>query len=102
MLSAEIPFTIYFYLKAKKIFKIDIEWIRICKYGLTSAASIGFSYYLASMYLVYEKSIFLFLPNLFLYVITGCIIYFGITYLTDTKTRELTKTILNELRKRIK
>jgi len=102
MASVEIPFTVYFYLKVKKKFKVNIEWVRICKYGLTSIVSIGFSYYLASMFLVYEKTIFLFLPNLFLYVITGCITYFAITYLIDTKTREFTKSIINELRKRIK
>ena len=61
----------------------------------------GFSYYLASIYLVYENSLFIFVPSLLLFVITGAIAYFGITYLIDTKTRELTKSIIKELRKKI-
>ena len=101
MTCVEAPFTVYFYLKAKRKYNIGVEWVKICKYGLTSIVSIGFSYYLASIYLVHENSLFIFLPNLFLFVITGCIMYFGITYTIDTKTRELTKSIIKELRKKI-
>jgi len=101
MVCVEVPFTVYFYFKVKRKYNVGIEWIRICKYGLTSIVSIGFSYYLASIYLVYENSLFIFVPSLLLFVITGAIAYFGITYLIDTKTRELTKSIIKELRKKI-
>ena len=101
MLISEIPFTIYWYIKIKRKYNVSFEWIRTCKYIITSFVSVGFSYYLAELFLVYDKTIFVFLPNLLLYIIFGAGLYFIITYIIDSKTRTLTKAVIAELRKKI-
>ena len=49
-------------------------------------------------FLVYDESIFVFLPNLIPYLLLGISIYFGLTYLVDKKTRKLFKAILSEIK----
>tara|TARA_B110000014_G_C20105226_1_gene580997 strand:+ start:636 stop:2129 length:1494 start_codon:yes stop_codon:yes gene_type:complete len=100
MFAVEVPFTIYWYFKIKRRFSISIEWAKVSKYTLTAIGTIGFSYYLSSLFLVFDKTIFVFLPNLLLYIIFGAGLYFIITYMVDDRTRNLTKAIITELRKK--
>ena len=49
-------------------------------------------------FLVYEESIFDFLPNIIPYLFLSILIYFGLTYLVDKKTRVLFKAIFSEIK----
>jgi hypothetical protein len=51
-------------------------------------------------YLVYDISVFNFLPNLMLFAIFGIIFYFGMTYLIDKKTRQLFNAVIKEIQKK--
>ena len=49
-------------------------------------------------FLVYEQSIFQFLPSLIPFLLLGIFAYFGLTYLTDKKTKKLYHAIFSEIR----
>ena len=51
-------------------------------------------------FLVYETSNFQFLPNLIPFLLLGISAYFGLTYLTDKKTKKLYHAILSEIRRK--
>ena len=48
-------------------------------------------------FLVYNESVFIFIPNLLPFLIFGGGVYLGITFMIDSKTRSLFKSIINEL-----
>jgi len=50
-------------------------------------------------FLVYDNSIFKFLPNVIFYGLLAAAGYLGMTYLLDIKTRNLFKAIYCEIRK---
>jgi len=50
--------------------------------------------------LVYIETIFVFLPNLLVYVIISVSGYLTITYFTDSKTKELFNSIISEIKKK--
>ena len=60
----------------------------------------GFAYFLTEEFLVYTENVFVFLPNLALFVGIGIGMYVSITYLIDFRTRELVKGILKEIKNR--
>ena len=76
------------------------EVLDLIKYTLTSVGIFSFVYLLMEEFLVYEKEIFVFLPNVLIYVIFSFSMYFGILILIDKKTKNLTKAILMEVKKR--
>ena len=68
------------------------------KYGLTCIGVFSITFLLMEEYLIYENTIFTFLPTLLLYVILGGLSYIGITYLIDYRTRQLVKSIIQEIK----
>ena len=70
------------------------------KYFLISLGVFGFVYFLIEEFLVYTENIFVFIPDLGLFVGMGIGIYVGITYLVDFRTRNLVKGILAEIKNR--
>ena len=98
MLGIQIPFTIYFYLQVKKNFSIKINYTNLIKYLLISCIVFGGIYLLMNEYLEYRIEIMLFLPNLLIFVFGSILVYFGIIYLVDKKTKELFKNIINEMK----
>ena len=98
-LVMEIPITLYMTYLTKKSFKIKIDKISFFKYLLTSIAIFGLIGIFMEENLEYKNSIFEFLPSLLLYAIISILVYLGITYLIDKRTRSLIKGIINEVRK---
>ena len=95
-----IPFALYRLKLVLKHFKFEIKVLDIIKYSITSIGVFSISYLLMEKFLTYEKEIFVFLPNVLIYVIFSFTTYFGIMILIDKKTKNLTKSILAEIRKK--
>ncbi len=94
----EIPFIVYLYSLTKKNFLLKVPPLPIMKYGLTCIGVFSITFLLMEEYLIYENTIFTFLPTLLLYVILGGLSYIGITYLIDYRTRQLVKSIIQEIK----
>lgn len=57
-------------------------------------------YLLMEEYLVYDNSIFEFLPKVILFVIVGVTSYLAVTYVIDDKTKSLVKAAVKEITKK--
>jgi hypothetical protein len=99
-LIIQIPFTLYTYHLAKKIFTIKIPKMSISKYIITSIFSIGLSYILFEEFIFYNTSIFKFLPELLVFIGFGAGIYVAITYFIDLRTNRLVRSVVLELFKK--
>ena len=97
-LVTQIPFLMYFYSMAKKNFPIIVDRSSLFRYLLVSIGVFGLTYVLIEKFLVYNNSIYEFLPNVLFFVIIAVTGYLVITYLIDLKTRTLFKAIINEIR----
>ncbi len=93
-----IPFMFYRLVLVRKHFSINISQFVILKYIISAIVIFGITYSLMDNYLVYEKQIMLFLPQVLLYAIFSIGGYIGITFLIDRKIRDLVKGIFNELK----
>ncbi len=98
-LIVQIPFTAYFYKVTKKQFSLNLDVITTIKYLSSSILVFSLTYFVTENFLIYQESIFNFLPNLVLYVGLGVLMYIGLTFFIDNKTKMLIKSIIGELRK---
>lgn len=97
-LIISIPFTFYFYYITRKHFKIRINYFTVIKYLVISAGVFGLTYFVMEENLIYNESIFEFLPQLLLFVAIGTGGYLIISYFTDKKIKDLFKSIFHEIR----
>ena len=97
-LIVEIPAFIYFYIAMKKNFKFGFEMKKITKYFLTSILVFGFISMISKQFLELNAEIFVFVPNLLMYIGAGVIGYLIITYFIDSRTKQLFVTVLKEIR----
>ena len=100
-LFTEVFFTVYLYFLIRKNFTLSIDYKSLLKYSLTSMCVFIPSYFLSVQFLEFKKSIFEFLPNLFLFVGLGMLCYLLITYFIDNRTKKLFNGIITEIRGRI-
>ena len=96
----QIPFTIYLYKLVKKHFVQVLDNTSIIKYLICTVIVFVPIYFLTNHYLEYEVSIFKFLPRLLIFVLLSIGAYIVATYLIDTKTRQLFKAIIGEIKKK--
>ena len=99
-LITQIPFSAYFYKLVKNNFELKIDKIPILKYLFAATITFGLAYFLMQEYLVYKESIFEFLPGFLPFVIIGIGGYLGLTYLIDSKIRNLVKLVIREFIKK--
>jgi O-antigen/teichoic acid export membrane protein len=97
-LAVYIPFTIFIFIIVKQNYKISFPIIHILKYSLTTFFASIIVYLLVENYITYEVSIWKFLPQLIPIILAGGMIYFVLTYIIDHSTRDLLKSILNEIK----
>ncbi len=97
-LSVQIPYVSYFFYLARKDFKLRLRPKIFSKYLITTIAVFGLIFVIMEEYLVYEESIFKFLPSFIPYFVGGIVLYFGITYIIDKRTKQLVHKILNEIK----
>ena len=99
-LIVEIPLFGYILSLVRKSFTMKLDHSRILKFFITTVGLFGLMYVLMEEFLVYNESIFEFLPIVMLLAIVVSLGYVGITYLIDGKTRVLVKSVLKEITKR--
>ena len=97
-LSTQIPFTIYYYGLIKKEFKPKFDMKTIFKYLLSSVFVFGSTFILMEEFLEYKESIFQFLPEFLLFIALGILSYLVITYMIDSKTKTLFKSVIREIK----
>ena len=100
MLSTQIPITICHYIMVRKHLQITFEFSIILKYFAISLVVLGLIYYLTEQFLEYDSNVFVFIPNILLFIIIGIFGYISITYLVDSRTKQLVSEIINELKER--
>jgi len=100
MLSTQIPMTIWHYIMIRKHLQITFELSMIFKYFAISLVVFGLIYYLTEQFLEYDSNVFVFIPNILLFIIIGIFGYISITYLVDSRTKQLVSEIINELKER--
>ena len=96
-LIIEIPLTIYIYRLIKNSFNLNVDFISLAKYLISTVVVFGFTYVGISTFIEYNTSIFEFLPQVLGFAIVSMIGYVGLTYIIDNRTRILVKAIINEL-----
>lgn len=89
------PFTFYFYYLIKRDLSISLDYFRIIKFLLLSIFSFGISYILVENYLDYDVSLVYFIITIIGILLIGIGSYLTLTYVTDSKTRELFKSIIS-------
>ena len=97
-LIVEIPLFLYIILLVRKSFTLKFDYFRILKYLISSVIIFGSIYFIMEEFLIYNESIFEFLPILTAFVFLGGLGYLGITYVIDQNTRKLVKSILKEIK----
>ena len=99
-LIVEIPLSIYIIKLTKKSFTLKLNLKSVFKYLASSVIIFGVMYLLMEEYLVYDNSIFEFLPKVILFVIVGVTSYLAVTYVIDDKTKSLVKAAVKEITKK--
>jgi hypothetical protein len=101
-LLIELPLTLYMIILVKKQFTLDLEWSSIMKYFLTCLGVFSLTYFLMQNFLIFDKDVFIFLPNLLVFVIFSVSLYLIITIIIDKRVKLLTKKIWFELNSKTK
>ena len=100
-LILEIPFLILMAIQAKKHTKFSIPFKSILKYSCVTLIFVGIFYLTNSYLIVYEISIFKFLPGLIIQLAICIAIYLGVTFIIDKKIRKIAKSVIAELKSKI-
>jgi len=100
LLVVTIPITIYLYKITKKNLGFSFPIKAVLKYLVSAMITFSLIYVLIENYLVYHEAVFDFVPQVLIYLSFSVVIYFILTYLLDNKTRILTSSIINEIRKK--
>jgi len=93
---------LYMIILVKKQFTLDLEWSSIMKYFLTCLGVFSLTYFLMQNFLIFDKDVFIFLPNLLVFVIFSVSLYLIITIIIDKRVKLLTKKIWFELNSKTK
>ena len=97
-LIIEIPLVLYIIKLTKQNFNLNVNWKSLIKYLFSTIIVFSILYIIMSKFLIYDESIFNFLPQLLIFIIMGALGYLGMTYLIDKDTKILIKGIINELK----
>lgn len=100
LLAVNTPFMIYGLLMVQKKHMFFFPSKSILKLSIAAFTSSIITFFIQEKTIVYEKSIFDFLPQIIPLLIVGGLIYIGITYLIDKSTREFIQSIMKEIKSR--
>ena len=95
----QIPLLIYLGIKVRKELKITVDFKSVLKYILTGIMVFSVSVIITEEFLIYNNSIFEFLPQLLLFVIIPITLYIIITYVIDRRTKNLIHAVIKEIKK---
>lgn len=97
-LLTQIPSTILISIWLKKEKLIQIKFSTISKYLIALIPTYLLIDFLNTTFLNYNSNFFEFVPMVLLILVIGILSYVGITFLLDSNTRNLAKSILSELK----
>jgi|TARA_B110000467_G_scaffold22459_1_gene19970 O-antigen/teichoic acid export membrane protein len=98
ILIIHIPVSIYLTFKMTKALCFKLDYKRILKYFIIGLFSFTTIFIISENYLVFEKNLFTFLPNLLLLFTLGILFYLSLCYVFDKKIRLLVTSILKEIK----
>jgi O-antigen/teichoic acid export membrane protein len=96
--TIQIPLVLYLGNQVKKQLKLTVDVKRLSKYVLTGIGVFGTIFVFTEKFLVYNDSIFEFLPHLLLFVGISVIGYIMISYIIDKRIRNLVNAIIQEIK----
>ena len=99
-LITQIPLSFFLYRMIKVELSFKLAHRNIIKYFIVSVLVFGLTSLLMEQYLEYKESIFEFLPEFLKFVVFGAVSYLILTYLIDSKTKKLFKSVIKEIKSR--
>jgi O-antigen/teichoic acid export membrane protein len=99
-LIVEIPLFMYIVRLTNKSFTLKLNFKSIFKYLSSSVIIFGIMYLSMEEYLVYNNSIFEFLPRVIIFAIAGISSYLVVTYFMNKEIKSLVKAVIKELTKK--
>ena len=99
-LFIEIPLTIVLSILVRKSVNIKIEKTRLLKYFITAIIVFGTMLMIIDEYLQYNEKLIEFLPSVLIFIAISASIYIITTIIIDSKIRNLTFSIINEIKKK--
>jgi len=100
LLAVTIPFMIYGLVSVKRQCQILFPYHSVTKFSFIALIASIITHLIMQRTLVYNPSIYDFVPQLIPIVILGGVIYFGLAYAIDRSARDLFKLVLKEIRKK--
>ena len=100
LLITQIPLVIYLSLKVTKHFKFPFDVKRILVFLIASIVMSISTTLLLDRFLIYSENIYYFLPNLLIFIMFSVGMYLMLTYVADSKIRQLFKLIVQEIIKK--
>ena len=97
-LVTQIPFFIYSFILLRRDITISINFNSIAKYLGTAVIIFGIIYFVIEELLVYNESVYVFIPNVLIYLAAGILSYIIITYFIDSNTKALINSIIKEIK----
>ncbi len=95
----QIPLVVYFGIKVRRELRLSVDVKSLLKYILAGIGVFGISFIITEEFLIYNNSVFEFLPQLLLFMIIPIIFYIIVTYVIDKRIKNLIYVIINEIRK---
>jgi len=95
-LSIEVPLFIFMWIIMSKNTKISFPYANSLKYIAATIAFVIIYLITSESLIIYNQSIYVFLPGVILQLAICIGVYLAITYLIDKRTRTLFKSIMNE------
>lgn len=96
---SQIPFCAYLYILLKRSSSLTFEKKSVIKYLLSSMIIFIPVYYFAESFFTYSPKLVEFIPQLIIFIGLSMGAYLTITYIIDSKTRELFTAIFHEIKK---
>ena len=97
-LVTQIPLFIYSFILLRRDITISINFNSIAKYLGTTVIIFGIIYFVMEELLVYNESVYVFIPNVLIYLAAGILSYIIITYFIDSNTKALINSIIKEIK----
>ena len=99
-MTIHLPLLIYLIIKVRNAFETNFELTSILKYIIVGFCAFGFVSFLTDKFLVVSEKLIEIIPNVLLFVLFGVGLYILITYIIDSKTRNLLNGIVKEIDRR--
>jgi hypothetical protein len=95
----QIPVTIYSIILSQRKINLKYDVVSITKYLLAGTITFGIIFALNAEIIEFETELIKFLPQVLVFVSISAVLYIGITYAIDNKTRNLVKIIFETIKK---